>query len=161
MIVLVEPIEIVVDALDESLSYTGQVTIADLLSRLESLSPQVRFIVTSRPNQKLDGPFSKAKPFYLSGRDRQTSNRQDIDAFLESRFKQDPKLLAKIAGWTEENLKTLLTDIGNKAAHRTSTKPVNPGLNFNWPSPTSNPFHIHHARTNDAQNAPTHRFDFW
>jgi len=110
-----ESIEIIVDALDESLSYTGQVTIADLLSRLESLSPQVRFIITSRPNPKLDGPFSKARPFYLSGSDKQSSNQGDIDAFLQSRFQQEPKLLAKIAGWTKENLEALLRDIGNKA----------------------------------------------
>jgi hypothetical protein len=59
-----------------------------------------------------------------------------------------------------DNPLTNSTNVCNKTTHRTPTKPINPRRNLNWPPPTSNPLDIRHARTNNAQDAPPHRFDF-
>ena len=48
-----EPILILADALDESLAYTGGVTIVQLLARLDDLSPKIRWLVTTRPDPRV------------------------------------------------------------------------------------------------------------
>jgi hypothetical protein len=46
---LTEPVVLLVDALDESLAYSGRVTIADLVAQSAHLPPSVRFVLTCRP----------------------------------------------------------------------------------------------------------------
>jgi len=48
-----DPVVILVDALDESLYYSGRVTIADLVAQSEHLRPTVRFLLTCRPDPDL------------------------------------------------------------------------------------------------------------
>ena len=48
-----DPVVILVDALDESLYYSGRVTIADLITQSEHLRPTVRFLLTCRPDPDL------------------------------------------------------------------------------------------------------------
>ena len=48
-----DPVVILVDALDESLYYSGRVTIADLITQSEHLRPTVRFLLTCRPERDL------------------------------------------------------------------------------------------------------------
>ena len=48
-----DPVVILVDALDESLYYSGQVTIADLVAQSAYLRPTVRFLLTCRPDPDL------------------------------------------------------------------------------------------------------------
>ena len=52
-----QPITILVDALDEALTHEGDRTIVDLLSSLEHLPPQVRFILTSRNVAQVENRF--------------------------------------------------------------------------------------------------------
>ncbi|WBQ07071.1 ATP-binding protein [Kribbella sp. CA-293567] len=61
-----EPVVILVDALDESLGYTGEVTIAELLARTENLPAGIRFIVTSRPDRDVLRRFRAARELTLS-----------------------------------------------------------------------------------------------
>jgi hypothetical protein len=51
-------------------------------------------------------------------------------------------------------------DVCHQATHRTPTKPIDARRNLNRPPPAGNPLDISHPRTNDAQDAPPHRFDF-
>jgi hypothetical protein len=48
-----EQVVILVDALDEALTYSGQVTIADLVAQTDNLPSNVRFILTCRPSNDL------------------------------------------------------------------------------------------------------------
>ncbi len=48
-----EPVLILADALDESLTYTGGITIVQLLARLDDLSPKIRCVVTTRPDPRV------------------------------------------------------------------------------------------------------------
>lgn len=48
-----EPLLLLVDALDEAAMYTGQVTIVELLARLKDLPPQVRLLITTRPDPRI------------------------------------------------------------------------------------------------------------
>ena len=48
-----DPVVILVDALDESLYYSGRVTIANLVTESEHLRPTVRFLLTCRPDRDL------------------------------------------------------------------------------------------------------------
>ena len=50
---LTAPVTILVDALDESLAYTGSLTIAELVAQAGGLPEAVRFVVTSRPRSEL------------------------------------------------------------------------------------------------------------
>lgn len=50
---IAEPVVVLVDALDESLGYSGPVTIADLVAQAEHLPSAVRFVLTCRPLPEL------------------------------------------------------------------------------------------------------------
>ncbi len=60
-----ETILLVIDALDEALTYSGSPKIPDLLARLEDLPPQVRFLVTARDDPRVLKLFSTIPPFDL------------------------------------------------------------------------------------------------
>jgi hypothetical protein len=73
-----KPITILVDSLDETLSREHGVTIAHLLSRLEQLPPQVRFILTSRPDRRVENEFRDAEHLCLSDPIFKEQNWQDV-----------------------------------------------------------------------------------
>ena len=56
------PTVILVDALDESLAYTGGITIADLVTQMGDLPPTVRFILTCRPETELLRSLRRMSP---------------------------------------------------------------------------------------------------
>jgi hypothetical protein len=56
---------ILIDALDESLTYTGGRTIVQIISRLDDIPKQVRFVVTTRPDPRVLKHFQKVNPFDL------------------------------------------------------------------------------------------------
>lgn len=56
------PVVILVDALDESRTYTGKITIAGLLTGAEDLPSSVRFIVTSRPETDILRSLRRSGP---------------------------------------------------------------------------------------------------
>ena len=51
-------------------------------------------------------------------------------------------------------------DVANHAADRAAAKPIDPRRDRNRPPPAGNALDILDARTDDAQNAAPHRFDF-
>src|SRR5262245_30444860 len=64
-----KPITILVDALDEALAFKGDVNILTLLSAVNNLPPNVRFILTSRPDARVLAAFPDAAGFLLSAAD--------------------------------------------------------------------------------------------
>jgi len=94
------PILILADGLDESLHHGRDVTISMLLSRLKNLPSQVRFILTSRPEPKVENEFPDADTLFLSAADFDEHNRKDVKTYVEWRFKQDNGL-AKIVAQTD------------------------------------------------------------
>jgi hypothetical protein len=61
-----EPIVILVDALDEALTYTGNTNIVQLLAKLTDLPAPVRFIVTTRPDPRVLMHFSDSRYLNLT-----------------------------------------------------------------------------------------------
>ena len=61
-----QPVVILVDALDESLAYSGDVDIVFLLSRLDKLPAEVRFLLTSRQDEHVEKAFLDAEELVLS-----------------------------------------------------------------------------------------------
>ena len=92
-----EPITILVDALDESLSYEGVTTILNLVSRLDSLPRRVRFIFTSRNEERVTNEFLEADGLYLSAEENDELNQRDIADYVLWRLGNDPQLAAATA----------------------------------------------------------------
>lgn len=59
-----------------------------------------------------------------------------------------------------DNTLTNPPNLCHEATYRKATKPIDPRCNLNRPPPTSNPLDILDPRTDDAQDAPPHCFDF-
>lgn len=55
------PILIIVDSLDEALSYTGEVKIPNLLAKLSSLPAEVRFLAVTRPDPRVLKDFFQVR----------------------------------------------------------------------------------------------------
>lgn len=96
------PITILVDALDEALLYRDDVTIVDLLARLESLPAPVRFLLTSRRESSILSEFSQAEMLDISDSQFNKDNQNDIADFVYQRFETSPVLKAMLTGWTPE-----------------------------------------------------------
>jgi hypothetical protein len=60
-----KPLVIAVDALDEALTYTGQISIVQLLSRLDDLPRKVRILATNRLDPRVLKYFRNARCFDL------------------------------------------------------------------------------------------------
>ena len=60
-----KPLLILVDALDEALTYTGATNLVQLLAKLADLPPQVRILATTRPDPRVTKYFRDAKLFDL------------------------------------------------------------------------------------------------
>jgi hypothetical protein len=56
-----KPLLLLVDALDEALTYTGVIDIVRLLAKLKDLPEQVRFLVSARPDPRVLKRFREAK----------------------------------------------------------------------------------------------------
>jgi len=74
-----EPIALFLDAMDEALTYTGAINIVQLLAKLTDLPSPVRFLVTTRHDQRVLKHFSKVKPFDLI--DDAPSGYDDVRAY--------------------------------------------------------------------------------
>jgi tetratricopeptide (TPR) repeat protein len=79
---LEQPVLILVDALDESLQFTGRITIAQLLSQAESLPRQVRLFVTCRPDMDLL-PIDKVYVCSVTGAYERARTMADIRRYIE------------------------------------------------------------------------------
>jgi tetratricopeptide (TPR) repeat protein len=81
-----EPMIILVDALDESLTYSGQKKIVEILAGLSDIPKKARFIVTTRPDPAVLVHFQNIKPFDLVKDAPQTID--DIYLYVLERMQQ-------------------------------------------------------------------------
>lgn len=92
-----DAITILVDSLDEALTHAGDVNIVKLLSSLETLPPQVRFILTSRREERVERRFPAADLVSLSTAEVSSFNHEDIATYVKQRLKDDSELSARAA----------------------------------------------------------------
>src|SRR6266446_1934635 len=85
------PITIVVDGLDEALAFKGDANILTLLSSVNKLPVNVRFLLTSRPDARVRAVFAEAAGFLMSAADNDPANTRDIRGFLDSRLADYPQ----------------------------------------------------------------------
>jgi AAA ATPase domain len=79
-----EPVVILIDALDEALTWSSGVNIVTLLECADLLPPQVRWVLTSRTDQRVLWSFQNAVEFDLT-EDVQGS-QDDVRAYANSRL---------------------------------------------------------------------------
>jgi len=111
-----QPITILVDSLDESLNHSGNVTIASLLARVKHLPSQVRFIVTSRDDDRLTIDFledSKLVP--LSESRHRSDNDKDIANLVRLQMSNVNDLKQKTASLSTNDLDQLIGTIVQQA----------------------------------------------
>jgi len=110
-----QPITILVDALDEALTHEGKPTIVDLLSKLENLPPQIRFILTSRKEARIENKFLDIEELYLSASDFNQLNQHDVREYIEKWFVQDEPLSVLVADLKPQQPKELIEQIAEKS----------------------------------------------
>ena len=103
---------ILVDALDESLTYSGHPGILDLLMRMDDLPSSVRFILTSRPESRVQDAFLPLHPFILDASSPQ--NRQDIEEYLLHTWHKDKRLCLAVQAWGWDEA-TFVKEMASKA----------------------------------------------
>jgi hypothetical protein len=92
-----DQIIIVVDALDETARLQESETIVTLLANMGMLLAQVRWLITTRPEDKVLRHFEARKlPRVLLDADR-PDNLGDIKAYARQQFSTDPKLRKRVA----------------------------------------------------------------
>jgi hypothetical protein len=94
------PITVLVDSLDEALKHEEghSTTIVDLLSRIEELPTQVRFLLTSRLEIVALEPFrSRAVECSLAKGEGLCQSRNDLEQYVEFMLSRHPELLDKLA----------------------------------------------------------------
>jgi hypothetical protein len=108
-------ITLLADALDESLSYEGDVTILDLLSRLDDLPAQVRFILTSRRDARVENAFLEAPGLFLSAPEYEASNQDDISGYVDWRLRHGVGLVEPVAQLSPQQQINVTNTIVRKA----------------------------------------------
>jgi DNA polymerase III delta prime subunit len=89
---------ILVDALDEALTHEGARSIIDLLSKLEKLPSQVRFILTSRKEARVENKFfENVQELCLSASEFNQVNEEDVRQYIKKRIAQDEPLSALVS----------------------------------------------------------------
>lgn len=109
------PITILIDGLDETLVHPGRPSIVELLSRLQNLPSQVRFILTSRPNVRIDEVFPEADSLLLSAPLYDQKNREDITDYIRLRLAPEKEFAEKIAQLRPEQVNALIEALAEKA----------------------------------------------
>jgi hypothetical protein len=99
---------ILIDALDEALTHTTDDNITDILSQAHDLPPQIRFLLTSRPDETLQTYFNDSRKILLDANGK--DNGKDIHAYLSTRFESDEGLRTSLlqAGWNKQRFVTEL-----------------------------------------------------
>jgi tetratricopeptide (TPR) repeat protein len=110
-----EQVIILVDALDEALVYGGDVNIVSLLADSQNLPKGVRFIITSRKDERVENRFFGSAGLYLSSIELNEQNQNDISNYARKRFFKDEKLASKVKDRTPEQLEDLIKTITVKA----------------------------------------------
>ncbi|MBW4499643.1 MAG: hypothetical protein KME57_08755 [Scytonema hyalinum WJT4-NPBG1] len=93
-----KPITILVDSLDEALTFEGEKTIVDLLSAVQDLPEQVRFLLTSRPKiEALEPLQDRAVVYSLTMGEGLQHSQEDVNQYVWQALKQQPGLVAQLA----------------------------------------------------------------
>jgi hypothetical protein len=81
-----DPILILIDSLDEAVTYSNENNLVTLLSSVDDLPPWVRFILTSRPDkQQVLSYFKTLKPYYYHLNELSEKNKKDIHRYVDQR----------------------------------------------------------------------------
>ena len=110
-----QQIIVMVDALDEALTYSGDMNIVSLLAQVEYLPPGARFILTSRKVEQIELAFRKATRFFLSSERFKAQNQEDIDRFVAGQLLRDEQLATKMNILPPEKVENLRAEITKKA----------------------------------------------
>jgi hypothetical protein len=121
------PIILLVDSLDEAVTYRGESNLVTLLTGMDDLPPWARFVCTSRSERRALRYFEGLKPQILAVESRM--NREDLRRYLSRRLEkktiaaqlqaarvEPAALVARLAELSEGNFlfaKVLLDDIGS------------------------------------------------
>lgn len=110
------PTILLVDGLDESLFYSGDVTIVDLLAQLgEDLRKPMRFILTSPRESRVENRFRGAAGLSLTAAEFDGLNRQDLKSYVEWRLGHDQPLAERASILTPPNVAELKATVDRKA----------------------------------------------
>jgi tetratricopeptide (TPR) repeat protein len=106
---------VMVDALDEALTYSEDMNIVSLLAHVEHLPPGARFILTSRKVDEIELAFRKATRFFLSSERFKAQNQEDIEHFVEGQLFRDAQLATKANTLPPEKVENLRAEVTTKA----------------------------------------------
>ena len=81
------PVLILVDSLDEAVTHRGQVNLVTLLAEVNDLPPWVRFLCTSRPEQRVLRYFDSLTPHILEAESH--LNLEDVGRYIGYRVAKD------------------------------------------------------------------------
>jgi hypothetical protein len=110
-----QPILVLVDSLDEALASSAEVKIVDLLATVQRMDKRVRFILTSRPEPRIENRLASASRLSLSDPVHKDDNDYDIAKFVTLRIEKDPALRAKTAALPPAQGASLPADISTRA----------------------------------------------
>src|SRR6266568_693626 len=110
-----QQIVILVDALDESLAYSGDVHIASLLAQIEQLPKNVRFILTSRQDARVVNEFLGADELFLSSSVFEQDNQDDVLRYLETRVRYETRLAPQAKRLDAQQMNILVETISHRA----------------------------------------------
>jgi ribosomal 50S subunit-associated protein YjgA (DUF615 family) len=86
-----EPVSILIDSLDEAVTYSNENNLVTLLSSVDDLPSWVRFILTSRPDkQRVLSYFETLKPYYYHLNELSEKNKKDIHDYVDGRVVSEP-----------------------------------------------------------------------
>jgi len=86
-----EPVSILIDSLDEAVTYSNENNLVTLLSSVDDLPSWVRFILTSRPDkQRVLSYFETLKPYYYHLNELSEKNKKDIHQYVDGRVVSEP-----------------------------------------------------------------------
>lgn len=88
-------ITILVDALDEALVYSGEIDIVSLLAQSEGLPANVRLLLTTRSEERIENEFLEARHLYLSSEEFRDRNQVDTQAYVKLRIGKDETLASQ------------------------------------------------------------------
>lgn len=107
---------VLVDGLDEALSYGASPTINGLLGNMGELPNGVRFLLTSRDEPLVTESFLDVELLFLSAAEYDQTNRDELEDYVRDRFQQDGALQELTAEVSLQVQETAITTIRDKAS---------------------------------------------
>lgn len=106
------PLVILIDGLDEALSYSGRLTIINLLAACEDLPDQVRMLLTSRHKDEVLDYFKSLEPFIVYAGIEQ--NKSDISHYIRYRFQTSDELKKKAGD--DDQVEGIITSLESRSS---------------------------------------------